>query len=159
MKKLLVQACCGPCATICKEINDCAITYFFNGDNFDSRAEYDRRRSAMMTVEVAFDFESIIESYNPRTFENCGDCIRYRLERCATFAHYGGFDCFTTSLTVSPHKSTQQVNQIGQEVSKKVGVPFVELDLKKNGGFQKSIAMSKELGLYRQNYCGCKPRS
>jgi predicted adenine nucleotide alpha hydrolase (AANH) superfamily ATPase len=105
----------------------------------------------MLTV----DKNTIVEKYIPRTFENCEQCIAYRLTRCAEYAKSRGYDCFTTTLTISPHKDTAMVNKIGRDVSAFYGVPFLELDLKKNGGFARSVEMSKKLGLYRQNYCGC----
>ena len=148
MKKLLVQACCGCCATSFEKGD---VTYFFNGDNFDTINEYKKRLEAMLTV----DKDCIVEGYEAKVFDSCEECIAYRLRRCAEVALERGFDCFTTTLTVSPHKDSAMVNRIGREVAAEVGVPFLELDLKKNNGFAKSVARSKQLGLYRQRYCGC----
>jgi len=163
MQKLLVQACCGGCASsdptdyLYGEINraDTFIRFFFNGDNFDTSEEYRRRLAAFNTVSKHYKIESIVEPYSEKIFEKCEDCIKYRLECCAQVAKEQNFDCFTTTLTVSPHKDTATVNQIGREVAVEYGVPFLELDLKKNGGFEKTVKASKELGIYRQNYCGC----
>jgi len=146
-----MQACCGPCGADAFSYSHFNFTYFFNGDNFDTINEYNKRLEAMSTV----DKNAIVEPYVARVFAECEDCIGYRLRRCAEVAKSRGFDCFSTTLTVSPHKNTELVNRIGREVAGEVGVPFVEFDLKKNGGFAKSVQRSKELGLYRQRYCGC----
>ena len=150
MKKLLVQACCGPCACDPSMFEGCVI-YYFNGDNFDTKNEYESRLYALRRVCSGI----ILDLYNPKEFTDCQDCIRYRLQKCAETAKNHGFDCFTTTLTVSPHKNTAMINRIGREVGKAVGIPFVEYDLKKDGGFEKTVKISKELGLYRQKYCGC----
>jgi len=146
MCKLLIQACCGPCSTIFNDGD-----FFFDGDNFDSEDEYQKRLEAMLVVAP----DTIVMPYNPKTFDSCEGCIRYRLERCANYAKANGYQCFTTTLTVSPHKDSDMVNRIGREIGGQSGIAFVEYDLKKDGGFQKTVARSKELGLYRQKYCGC----
>jgi len=151
MKTILVHACCGPCACAAT-YEDYCYTFYFNGNNFDSRNEYDKRLFAMKQVSMGV----IVELYNPKEFISCEECIRYRLLMCAKTAKEYGFDCFSTTLTISPHKDTALVNRIGKEVEKEVGVPFVEKDLKKNGGYQRSVEISKRMGLYRQTYCGCK---
>ena len=144
---VLVHACCAPCACVLPR----STKFFFNGDNFDTRDEYLRRRAAM---EV-FAPDAVIDEYDPKVFPGCAECIRYRLVRCAEVAKENGFMAFTTTLTVSPHKNTGEINAIGREVGESVGISFIELDLKKHGGFLKSVRVAKELGLYRQNYCGC----
>ena len=150
MQKIIVQACCGPCSTAAaKNFEKCA--FFFNGDNFDTQEEYDRRLNAMLKV----DKDTAVMPYNPKIFNTCDECMRYRMSACAKYALEHGFDAFSTSLTVSPHKNTEEVNKIGREVGNEIGITFVEVNLKKNGGFMYSVAKSKELGLYRQNYCGC----
>ena len=152
MKSMLVQACCGPCACALKDNTDFCVVFYFNGNNFNTRNEYDQRLFAVKQVSPG----TIVELYTgPKEFASCEDCIRYRLHACAVTAKEYGFDCFSTTLTVSPHQESQVINQIGREVSAQTGVPFIEFDLKKNNGFQKTVEMSKKLGLYRQNYCGC----
>jgi len=146
LKNILVHACCGPCAATS------SAPYFFNGDNFDTLEEYKRRLDAFNKL----DEKKIIEPYSPKSFENCDECIRYRLVRCAKAAIQNGYNCFTTTLTISPHKNTEQINNIGRAIGQEYGIEFIEQDLKKDGGFQKSVVRSKELGMYRQRYCGCK---
>ena len=85
--------------------------------------------------------------------ERCGIFFRYRLEKTAQLAKEKGFDLFTTTLTVSPYKNAELINQIGKELGEKFGVSFLESDFKK--GYMHSIELSKEHGLYRQHYCGC----
>jgi hypothetical protein len=158
MKKLLVNACCGPCACLPWAFKDYAVSLFFNGDNFDSKEEYERRLKAMRVVAKELYRTSLLVTplYRPRVFESCDDCIRYRLERTANLAKRDRYDYFTTTLTISPHKDTEMVNRIGREVSAQVGIPFLELDLKKNDGFNTTVRMSREYAVYRQRYCGCK---
>jgi predicted adenine nucleotide alpha hydrolase (AANH) superfamily ATPase len=162
MQKILVQACCGPCAIAVfdqgwdKEFETLEI--FFNGDNFDTYAEYLKRRRALKTVTRHYTGINLrcADRYMPVEFMSCEHCIEYRLRRTAEVAGIMGFDCFGTTLTVSPHKNTDTVNAIGKKVAAETGMPFHVADLKKRGGFQRTVEISKELGLYRQNYCGCK---
>ena len=154
---MLLQACCGPCACRQEAFADYDVTIFFCGNNFDSSQEYSRRLEALKIVNEKLygGKKAIVIPYNPQIFDTCEDCIRERLQQCATAAKEHGFDCFSTTLTVSPHKNTALVNKIGSDVAKDVGVPFIEMNLKKSGGFYKTVEISKQLGLYRQNYCGC----
>ena len=131
------------------------LTLFYNGDNMDTEQEFGKRLEAVRVVAERLGAGVIVEPYIPHVFGGCEDCIRHRLCRCARVARAFGYDAFTTSLTVSPHKDTKMVNRIGREVGEAEGVRFIELDLKKKDGFGKSVRASKELGLYRQNYCGC----
>ena len=154
MKKLFVNACCGPCACHVEPFKEYDVALHFNGDNFDSKEEYDRRLEALeLTHPVT---RLVVDAYNYKLFESCEECIAYRLGKAAVVARESGFDMFTTTLTVSPHKNTELVNRIGREIGSRIGVEFLELDLKKGGGFEKSVRRSQELGIYRQRYCGCK---
>lgn len=87
--------------------------------------------------------------------ERCFVCYKMRLENTAIVAKENMMDFFTTTLSISPHKDARGINQIGRELGEKYGVSFLEADFKKKDGFKLSIKMSKELGFYRQNYCGC----
>ncbi|MEM4268084.1 MAG: epoxyqueuosine reductase QueH, partial [Candidatus Woesearchaeota archaeon] len=86
----------------------------------------------------------------------CTECFRIRLAKTAQFAKKKNFNAFTTTLTISPHKNSKIINAIGNEIALKDGITFLEKDLKKEGGFRKSLEYSKKYGLYRQNYCGCE---
>lgn len=160
MEKILVQACCAPCSTAFFGWEK-SVDFFFNGDNFDCADEYERRAGAMRILRgVAFPNSKVFfVPYAPRTFGECAECIRYRLLACARVAKAEGYDAFTTSLTVSPHKNTKMVNEIGAAVGAEVGVAFLALDLKKRDGFKRTVELSRRFGLYRQNYCGCAKRS
>jgi predicted adenine nucleotide alpha hydrolase (AANH) superfamily ATPase len=93
--------------------------------------------------------------FEPEGGKRCIACYNYRLEKTAQYATTHGFNYFSTTITTGPSKDAKKINQIGSELAVKYKITFLELDLKKQGGFLKSIVMSKKLGLYRQNYCGC----
>ena len=92
----------------------------------------------------------------PEGGPRCAICFRLRLEATAARAAAEGFDWFCTTLTVSPHKDAALVNRVGEEVGAAAGVPFLPADFKKRGGFLRSVELTRELGLYRQDYCGCR---
>jgi hypothetical protein len=157
MKRLLVNACCGPCACNPIPFSGYHVDLFFCGDNFNSKAEYNKRYKALYTVyKKLYDTKLLSIDYKRKVFNSCEDCIRERLLETAEMAYVHEYDAFTTTLTISPHKNTELVNRIGREVGEQMCIPFLELDLKKNGGFEKSVRVSKELGIYRQRYCGCQ---
>ena len=153
---LLLHSCCGPCSTTCIErlVGTYKITVFFYNPNITEKDEYDRRKEAQI---------KFIELYNKKGLEaepeggaRCTECFRLRLERTAQAALRTGNTIFGTTLTVSPHKNYSLVSAIGCELANKYHVEFLDIDFKKKAGFQRSIQMSKEYELYRQNYCGCE---
>lgn len=87
--------------------------------------------------------------------ERCTLCYEFRLRKTAEKARSEGYDLFTTTLTISPHKNARTINEIGQTISEEVGVEFLEADLKKKDGFRKSVVLCREHDVYRQDYCGC----
>ena len=91
----------------------------------------------------------------PEGGERCFDCYRTRLQSTAEAAAQGGYDWFTTTLSISPHKNAHWLNAIGVQLGETYGVPYLISDFKKNGGYARSIALSETYGLYRQNWCGC----
>lgn len=91
----------------------------------------------------------------PEGGERCFACYELRLREAAQMAKAGGYDYFTTTLTISPLKNAQKLNEIGQQLAQEYGVAYLPSDFKKKGGYQRSIELSKEYGLYRQDYCGC----
>lgn len=91
----------------------------------------------------------------PEGGERCFKCYRLRLEEAAIEAKKGNYDYFTTTLTISPLKNAQKLNEIGEELAEKYGVAHLPSDFKKKNGYKRSIELSHEYGLYRQNYCGC----
>ncbi|MFQ5909132.1 MAG: epoxyqueuosine reductase QueH [Thermoplasmata archaeon] len=169
--RLLLHACCAPCSTWSIETlrKEYELTCFFHNPNIQPREEYEARLSdtkrycsAVGITLVEGEYE--IEKWNletrgheddPEGGERCGICYRIRLEGTGARAAEGGFDAFSTTLTTSPHKDAGVINRIGEEIGGKVGVPFLSLNLKKQDGFKKSVEMSRQHNLYRQEYCGC----
>ncbi len=91
----------------------------------------------------------------PEGGERCFLCYRLRILKSGEFAAANSFDYFTTTLSISPHKNADKLNEIGKEISEQTGVPYLFSDFKKKNGYKRSIELSKEYGLYRQDYCGC----
>ncbi len=171
--KILVHICCGPDATygtkmIAERFGN--ITGYYYNPNIWPREEYYKRLEETRKVAALYSFDLIEGSYEedewkvavsgfeeePEKGRRCEICIGLRLEECARLAREEGFRAFTTVLSISPKKDAAMINRIGREIGKREGLSFIELDLKKKDGFKKSVEISKEMGLYRQNYCGCK---
>ena len=173
-ESVVLHACCGPCASACVPLLKGAgrdVTLLFANSNIDTAEEFEkRRREAERLAEhdgVAFAaipydhtdwLEKVAKGFEdaPEKGERCEKCYRYNLGKAAEWALANGFDAFTTSLTVSPHKPSARVFAAGREASVAVGVGFLQEDFKKREGFKVSVARAKELGLYRQSYCGCE---
>lgn len=169
MKKLLLHVCCAPCSTYVIEAlkEEYEITLFFYNPNIEPINEYSSRLEAAEKFAEKMDLPIIVGDYDSIEWHNkvqghendeeggerCGICFRYRLEKTAELAKQKGFDLFSTTLTVSPYKNTEIINQIGKEAGEKYNIEFLDSDFKK--GYMKSIELSKEHGLYRQKYCGC----
>ncbi|MCL2718089.1 MAG: epoxyqueuosine reductase QueH [Lachnospiraceae bacterium] len=166
--------------------NDFCVTVFFYNPNITSRPEYELRRDEQkrlpallfteprgtVTVDSNWFAPFFIEGdYKPESFyditkgleacpeggERCFCCFELRLKETARVAYERGFDYFATTLTVSPHKNAEKINEIGKQVAVEYnGLLYLPSDFKKKGGYQRSIELSKKYGLYRQNYCGCE---
>ena len=173
--RLLLQSCCGPCSSYVLE----ALTPFFRvtvlyyNPNIQPRAEYDLRLENQRKIIAALPTPSAVdilecdydgEKYNaavkgleaePEGGARCTVCFRLRLEETAKRASELDYDWFCTTLTVSPHKDAERLNQIGSTLGERYGVPFLPSDFKKREGYKRSIQLSKEYELYRQDYCGC----
>lgn len=172
---LLLHSCCGPCSTavIASLSAFFKITVFYYNPNIDEKNEYEKRareqerliRSMPTQNPVLFlegtycpeDFLSQVQSYaNEREGGiRCTICYTLRLEHTAKQAHEDAYDFFTTTLSVSPMKDAERINSIGNALSQKYEVTWLWSDFKKKDGYKKSIELSKEYDLYRQNYCGC----
>lgn len=171
MERLLLHACCAPDAAhgIQQAKPNYEIVCFFYNPNIDNEAEYEKREQEARKVAEHFAVEYVSGGYDVekwreaiRGYEDCpegGDrcriCYQLRLTAAAAQAAKSGCSAFTTVLTVSPHKNAKALFAIGQEAAAQTGVRFLDIDFKKKDGFKKSVALSNELGLYRQNYCGC----
>lgn len=176
--KLLLHSCCAPCSSYVLEyLNDYFdITVLYYNPNIYPKEEYEKRKSEQIRFisekfgyeknkSVAFmdcDYES--EKYinaikglekEPEGGARCTECFRLRLEKTAELASLLGFDYFVTTLSISPLKNAQTINNIGFELSEKYGIEYLPSDFKKREGYKRSIILSKEYGLYRQNFCGC----
>ena len=151
----------------------CLKLYFYN-PNIYPEEEYEKRLAQFDKLLGAEEFSNGIEIlpsvYEPEKFEEavkdlhnekeggarCTQCFILRLEETAKKAKEIGADYFCTTLTVSPHKNSQLLNELGLKAQEKYGVKFLLSDFKKKEGYKRSTVLSNELGLYRQNYCGCK---
>lgn len=172
---LLLHACCAPCSSYCLEYLSqyFKITLYYYNPNIHPESEYFHRvNEAKRLVEnlPAENEISFIEgNFDPQEFyetvkglekekeggERCFACYRLRLKKAAELAKEKGFDYFTTTLSISPLKSSAKLNEIGEEVGAELGISHLPSDFKKKNGYKRSIELSKEYGLYRQNYCGC----
>lgn len=174
-EKLLLHVCCAPCASYCLEAlhGKFDITCYFYNPNITDEAEYAKRLSELeryvrergytdvKIVDAGYGAEEFYALAKGREDEpergtRCFDCYALRLKKTAFFAKEAGFSCFATTLTVSPHKRADVINEKGAQAAKECGVTYLKSDFKKRGGYMRSIELSKEYGLYRQNYCGCE---
>ena len=171
--KILLHACCGICSgypiRLLKEMGYSPVVYFCN-PNLDSAEEFERRLAAQIKVCEALDTEFIVEPYNhheyvdyikgfesePERGARCDKCIELRLIRTAKKAKELGVSQFTTSLVISPHKNFNKISELGENIAKQKNLEYLKIDFKKKDGFLKTNNFSKELNLYRQNYCGCE---
>jgi len=170
-RTLLLHTCCSPYSTAVSERLEThfAVTLYFYNPNIHPEAEYEQRLEAQRTVAEHFQAPLIAAPYDPAPFAaiaagldaepeggaRCTRCFTLRLEETARLAKAEGFDTFTTTLSVRPRKDAARLNEIGMDAGAKYGIPYHSADFKKQGGYQRSVALAKELGLYRQNYCGC----
>jgi hypothetical protein len=172
MKKLLLNICCGPCGiyVASKLREDYLVTLFFYNPNIWPKEEYDKRLESVKKIADLENFELIEGRFNqedwftavhgleqePEGGARCPVCFIFRLEETANYAREHGYDCFASTLTTGRNKRADVINPLGQASAKKYGVEFIEGDWKKQGGQEQSHKLAAELGLYRQNYCGCK---
>ena len=175
MARMLLHVCCGPCASACvpalKDAGEEVVLLFANS-NIDTHEEFKKRLheaeklAAVDGVEIValpYDHEEWLREvaagyeHEPEKGERCARCFRYNLKKTEEYAKAHGFDSFTTSLTVSPHKVSSMVFAAGADAEESPASPhFAPWDFKKGGGFAKSTKRTAELGLYRQSYCGCE---
>ena len=169
--RLLLHSCCAPCSSYVLEYLSryFSITLFFYNPNIHPQSEYDRRLAEELRLCESLGVEAVACRYDPERFfeaarglegekeggARCLSCFRLRLLHTAELAASRGIDLLTSTLTVSPHKNAQLINSIGFETAQKYGVNYLPSDFKKRGGYQRSIVLSKEYGIYRQQYCGC----
>ncbi|GBE18555.1 hypothetical protein BMS3Abin16_01159 [archaeon BMS3Abin16] len=169
--KLLLHICCAPCSTeaVTRLLSGHEVTGFFYNPNIHPREEYDLRRRELEKYADEQNIPLIFSDYDvehwtdltgglesePEGGRRCTVCFQMRLEKTADVAAELGFDAFTTTLSISPHKNSAVINAVGAQASAKYGVSFLAEDFKKKDGFKKSVESSKLHGLRRQSYCGC----
>lgn len=171
--RVLLHACCAICSgypiSLLKDMGYEPVVFFYN-PNIYPKEEYLKRLDAEKTLCKYHNVDLIEGEYEPevffdrvRGFENepergarCDLCFAIRLEKTAQKAKELGIDEFTTSIVISPHKNYERITKIGQNIAQKTDLKYLAIDFKKKDGFLKTNKLSKELGLYRQNYCGCK---
>lgn len=171
-KNLLLHSCCAPCAIvpIKRLFDEFNLTLFFYNSNIDSKSEYLLRRDETKNLALDMCVDFLEGDYNhnswlnlvrgleslPERGKRCTLCYALRLRETALIAKKEGFDYFATTLTLSPYKDAKRLNKLGKVFENEFGVNYLESDFKKKDGYRESCVLSKEKGLYRQNYCGCE---
>jgi len=173
--KLLLHICCAGCGVYAAELlqKDYNIYLIYSNSNIYPEAEYEKRKEDIKKISNYLDIgngKTIYDNYKHENWlrfikglenekeegDRCLECFVYRFTKTAEVAKKCNIKYFTSTLTVSPYKNSEEINKIGLNIAKKFKLIFLPVDLKKDYGFKKSIAQSKKLGLYRQNYCGCE---
>ena len=172
-KTILLHSCCAPCSSyvIIKLIDYFDITILYYNPNIEPMEEYEKRKKEQIRfinelnrnikiLDTPYDNELYREKIEglenlPEGGKRCNECIKLRLIRTLNKALENNFDYFGTTLTVSPHKNSKLINELGIELSKGKNIKYLISDFKKENGYIKSIEIAKQYNLYRQNYCGC----
>lgn len=174
-KSLLLHVCCAPCSSaVIERLGETfRITIFFYNPNIDTKEEYDKRlfelRKFLSSFKTKYPVDLIASNHCSEDFykiakglENekergarCYKCYKLRLQKTAEVAKEQGFDYFATSLTLSPYKNSNWINEIGENLQNEFQTNYLYSDFKKKNGYKRSIELSKEYNLYRQDYCGC----
>ena len=175
-EKLLLHSCCAVCSSHVIYIlaNDYDLSVFYYNPNIWPVEEYEHRKNEQIRLLNTASFCKGIDYYDIDYDHNeylnaviglekekegglrCNECFRLRLEKTAKFAKDNNFDIFCTTLTVSPHKNSKLINQIGSEIGIKENIKWLESDFKKKDGYLHSTQLAKEYDLYRQDFCGCE---
>lgn len=177
---VLLHACCGPCSTACVErlAEDFQVTLYYYNPNITDREEYLKRRDTLISfldryneenrdrfhiefLEGKYDTEEYLArtkdlADEPEGGKRCDVCFAMRLTECAHTAAELGYEYFTTTMSVSPHKNYDKIKNLGEALEAETGVKYLDKDFKKQNGFGRSVEMSKQYEMYRQNFCGCE---
>ena len=174
--RLLLHSCCGPCSSYVLEYltQYFDVTVFYYNPNIRPEDEYQRRLETQSElIDRAFpNVKLVVPQYDVKEFESltagmeglpeggdrCTVCFQLRIGATAKYAKENGYEWFCTTLSVSPHKDAERLNRIGEEMAEEYKLKWLPSDFKKREGYKRSIELSEEYGLYRQDYCGCKPR-
>lgn len=178
-KKILLHSCCAPCSTAVIErlVSDYNITILYYNPNIYPEEEYLKRKNEEIRyleifnkknpdnivnfLDCDYDKESFYTAVKGLENEReggarCAVCFRLRLRKTAELALKNDYDLFGTTLTVSPHKNAELINDIGIGIERELGICYLVSNFKKQNGYKRSVELAKENGLYRQNYCGCE---
>ena len=173
--RLLLHSCCAPCSSYTLEYlsNFFDITVYYFNPNISPKQEFDKRfeeqkrlisqmpfKNRVTLIEGDYNYDDFLKIAKglenvPEGGERCFGCYKMRLENTARLAKEQGFDYFCTTLSISPLKNSQKINELGFEIEEKYGVKWLPSDFKKREGYKRSIQLSREYSLYRQNFCGC----
>lgn len=174
--KLLMHSCCGPCSSYPIEYlsNYFSITIYYYNPNIFPYSEFERRsieqQKLINELKTKYPINFVLEAYNNDEYEEyikghqsdleggirCFKCYNLRMKKAAIYAKTNNFDYFTTTLSVSPYKNSEKINEIGILLEQEIGIKYLYADFKKKEGYKRSIELSKQYNLYRQDYCGCK---
>ncbi len=172
---LLLHSCCAPCSSYCIEYlsNYFNITIYYYNPNISPIEEYEKRKNEQIKfinefkttnklniIDSDYNYDDFLNEINglenePEGGSRCSKCYLLRMDKTAKKASDLKYDYFATTLTVSPYKNSKKINEIGYLLEKKYKIKYLPSDFKKKNGYKRSIELSKEYNLYRQNYCGC----
>lgn len=171
--KIVLHACCGICSSYpvsyLKEAGYDVVVYFYN-PNIYPETEYKKRLEAEKTLCENYGVELVEGEYDTESFyacakglenepekgKRCVECFKLRLNKTAEFCISQGISTFTTSIVISPHKNYELLSSLGKKIAQKHGLEYLDVNFRKKDGFLKTNQISRGLGLYRQNYCGCE---
>lgn len=173
--RLLLHACCAPCSSYVLEYLSkyFEITIYYYNPNIYPETEYQRRMDELKKFISNYNsinkINLIEENYNINDYykavkgyeklgersERCYKCYEFRMRNACIYAKENNFDYFTTTLSISPYKNSNWINEIGSDLEKEYDIKYLYADFKKKNGYKRSLELSKEYGLYRQEYCGC----
>lgn len=173
--RLLLHACCAPCSSACIErlSDNFKIDIYYYNPNIDNIEEYNKRLKEVIKFTKEFKTKYPIDvidgGYDSETFfkmakgleeepergKRCYECYKLRLKKTSEYAGNNNYDFFATTLTLSPYKNSNWINEIGEELDKETKSTYLYSDFKKKNGYKRSIELSHEYNLYRQDYCGC----
>lgn len=173
--RLFLHSCCAPCSSYTLEYLSkyFEITVFYFNPNISPAEEFEKRYleqerliaslpadNKISLVKGEYDYNQFLDIAKgledvPEGGERCFKCYRMRLEETARLAKEMGYDYFCTTLSISPLKNSQKINEIGYEIAEQYGIKWLPSDFKKREGYKRSIELSREYNLYRQNFCGC----
>ena len=166
--KLLLHCCCAPCSSaVIERIKEFfEITFFYYNPNIFPESEFELRKNEFLklgvnVVSLKYDhneFLQLVEGLEeePEGGNRCRVCIAKRMDKTFEYALQNGYDVVTTTLSISPHKDCEYINQLGERLQEKYGIKYLHADFKKENGYLRSIQICKDLGIYRQDYCGCE---